>query len=102
MLEGVGLQEKCCTRYVQRSEKAVFPACFEDIVSREKLVNFLWIPATAASALFTGYAYYKGYVAPGRISAEREARRRARSRTRVTVTPALGPDLVGAGLELTF
>lgn len=70
--------------------------------SREKLVNFLWIPATAASALFTGYAYYKGYLAPRGVTAEREARRRARSRTRVTVTPALGPDLVGAGLELTF
>jgi hypothetical protein len=70
--------------------------------SREKLVNFLWIPATAASAIFTGYAYYKGYMAPRAITAEREARRRARSRTRVTVTPALGPDLVGAGLALTF
>ena len=70
--------------------------------SREKLVNFLWIPATAASAIFTGYAYYKGYMAPRGITAEREARRRARSRTRVTVTPALGPNLVGAGLELTF
>lgn len=70
--------------------------------SREKLVNYLWIPATAASALFTGYAYYKGYMAPRGITAEREARRRARSRTRVTVTPALGPDLVGAGLALTF
>ena len=70
--------------------------------SSQKLVNFLWIPATAASAIFTGYAYYKGYLVPGRISAEREARRRARARTRVTVAPALGPDLVGAGLELTF
>jgi hypothetical protein len=70
--------------------------------SREKLVNYLWIPATAASAIFTGFAYYKGYMAPRRMSAEREARRRGRSRTRVTVTPALGPDLVGAGLELTF
>lgn len=70
--------------------------------SREKLVNFLWIPATAASAIFTGYAYYKGYISPRASSAEREARRRGRSRTQVTVTPALGPDLVGAGLALTF
>lgn len=70
--------------------------------SREKLVNFLWIPATAASAIFTGYAYYKGYMVPRGGSTEREARRRARSRTQVTVTPALGPDLVGAGLALTF
>lgn len=70
--------------------------------SNAKLVNFLWIPATAASAIFTGYAYYKGYLSPGRAAAEREARRRDRSRTRITVAPALGPDLLGAGLELTF
>ncbi|HWM88275.1 MAG TPA: hypothetical protein VNO33_20615, partial [Kofleriaceae bacterium] len=66
------------------------------------LVNWVWIPATAAAALFTGFALYKGYIAPGgKSSSEREARRR-RSRPRVTVTPALGPNLVGAGLELQF
>jgi hypothetical protein len=43
-------------------------------------------------------------MAPGRSSLEREARRRRgkRSGPRVTVTPALGPNLVGAGLELQF
>lgn len=69
----------------------------------EKLVNFVWMPATAAAALFAGFAYYKGYIAPKRTSVERAARRNSkRSRPRVSVTPALGPDLVGAGLELTF
>jgi hypothetical protein len=67
----------------------------------EKLVNFVWIPATAAAALFAGFAYYKGYIAPKRGSVERSARRNGK-RSRVSVTPALGPNLVGAGLELTF
>ena len=66
----------------------------------KNLVNWVWIPATATAALFTAFAGYKGYVA-SKSSSEREARRRKRG-TRVTVTPALGPNLVGAGLELQF
>ncbi|HTE54001.1 MAG TPA: PEGA domain-containing protein [Kofleriaceae bacterium] len=69
---------------------------------QQNLVNWVWIPATATAALFASYAYYKGYIAPRRMSAEREARRRGKRGNRVTVTPALGPNLVGAGLELTF
>jgi hypothetical protein len=70
---------------------------------RRDLVNFVWIPATVGAAIFAGFAYYKGYIAPKSSSAEREARRRGkRHRTRLTVAPTLGPDLVGAGLELTF
>jgi hypothetical protein len=70
----------------------------------QKLVNWVWIPATAASVLFAGFAYYKGYVAADGATYERAARKRKRSpgRTRVTVSPALGPNLIGAGLELQF
>ena len=70
----------------------------------QKLVNFLWMPMTIGAAVFSGFAYYKGYVQPKRMSAEREARRhrrRAKERNFV-VTPALGPDLIGAGLGIKF
>jgi hypothetical protein len=70
----------------------------------QKLVNFLWMPMTIGAAVFSGFAYYKGYVAPKRVTAEREARRRrhrARQRNFV-VAPALGPNLIGAGLGIQF
>lgn len=70
----------------------------------QKLVNYLWMPMTIGAAVFSGFAYYKGYVQPRRTSAEREARRhrrRAKQRNFV-VTPALGPDLIGAGLGIQF
>jgi PEGA domain-containing protein len=70
----------------------------------QKLVNFLWMPMTIGAAVFSGFAYYKGYVQPKRISAEREARRhrrRAKKRNFV-VAPTLGPDLIGAGLGIQF
>ena len=67
------------------------------------LVNLVWIPATAAAVLFTSFAVYKGYIAPGKMTpSERAAARKKRSRPRVTVMPAIGPNLVGAGLELQF
>lgn len=70
----------------------------------QKLVNFLWMPMTIGAAVFSGFAYYKGYVQPKRVTAEREARRRrhrAKQRNFV-VAPALGPDLIGAGLGIQF
>jgi hypothetical protein len=68
------------------------------------LVNLVWIPATAAAALFTGFAIYKGYIAPGKMTrTEREAAaRKHRKPSRLTVAPAIGPNLLGAGLELQF
>ncbi len=69
----------------------------------QDLVNLVWIPATAAAVLFTGFAVYKGYIAPGRMTpSERAAARKKRGKPRVTVMPAIGPNLVGAGLELQF
>jgi hypothetical protein len=67
------------------------------------LVNLVWIPATAAAVLFTSFAVYKGYIAPGKMTpSERAAARKKRNKRRVTVMPAIGPNLVGAGLELQF
>lgn len=72
----------------------------------QKLVNFLWMPMTIGAAVFSGFAYYKGYVQPRRDAhgAERAARRhRKRSKQRnLVVVPALGPDLIGAGLGIQF
>ena len=69
----------------------------------KNLVNLVWIPATAAAVLFTSFAVYKGYIAPGKMTpSERAAARKKRSKRRVTVMPAIGPNLVGAGLELQF
>ena len=70
----------------------------------QKLVNYLWVPVTIGAAVFSGFAYYKGYVQPKRASSERSARRnRRRSKQRnFVVTPALGPDLIGAGLGIQF
>ena len=85
------------------SENPVITAC-DHGEKHQKLVNFLWMPMTIGAAVFSGFAYYKGYVQPKRSSAERQARRhrrRARQRNFV-VTPALGPDLIGAGLGIQF
>ena len=69
----------------------------------QNLVNLVWIPATAAAVLFTSFAVYKGYIVPGKMTpSERAAARKKRSKRRVTVMPAIGPNLVGAGLELQF
>ncbi len=70
----------------------------------QNLVNLVWIPATAAAVLFTGFAVYKGYIAPAKMtpSERAAARKKKRNRPRVTVMPAIGPNLVGAGLELQF
>lgn len=69
----------------------------------KNLVNLVWIPATAAAVLFTSFAVYKGYIAPGKMTpSERAAARKKRNKPRVTVMPAIGPNLVGAGLELQF
>jgi PEGA domain len=65
------------------------------------LVNRVWIPVTAAAAVFSIFAAYKGYIAAGKSSSERDARRRGK-KSRVTVMPTVGPNLVGAGLELQF
>jgi hypothetical protein len=70
----------------------------------QKLVNFLWMPMTIGAAVFSGFAYYKGYMAPKRVSAEREVRRRGRraKQRNFVVAPTLGPDLIGAGLGIQF
>ncbi len=70
----------------------------------QKLVNYLWVPVTIGAAVFSGFAYYKGYIQPKRATSERAARRnRRRSKQRnFVVTPALGPDLIGAGLGIQF
>ena len=72
--------------------------------NHQKLVNYLWVPVTIGAAVFSGFAYYKGYVQPKRVTSERAARRnrrRAKQRNFVVV-PALGPDLIGAGLGIQF
>jgi hypothetical protein len=68
---------------------------------QQDLVNWVWIPATATAALFTAFAGYKGYLA-SKSSSEREMARKRKRGSRMTVTPALGPNLVGAGLEIQF
>ena len=85
------------------SDNPVIDACDRG-ERHQKLVNYLWMPMTIGAAVFSGFAYYKGYVQPKRVSAEREARRhRRRHRERnFVVTPALGPDLIGAGLGIQF
>lgn len=96
-----GTQSDDMTAAQRKAARDVRSAC--DAGQRhEKLVNWVWIPATAASVIFAGFAYYKGYIAPGAGSYERQAGRRKRSRGRVTVAPAVGPNLIGAGLELQF
>ena len=85
-------------------ENPVISACDRG-EKHQKLVNFLWMPMTIGAAVFSGFAYYKGYVQPKRSSVEREARRHHRRRARqrnFVVTPALGPDLIGAGLGIQF
>jgi hypothetical protein len=68
----------------------------------QKLV-YAAITGTVAAALFSGFAYYKGYLSPGQPQTEREARRNRRHRgTSVVVTPSLSPNLVGAGLSIEF
>jgi hypothetical protein len=85
------------------SDNPVIDACDRG-ERHQKLVNYLWMPMTIGAAVFSGFAYYKGYVQPRRVSSEREARRhRRRHRERnFVVTPALGPDLIGAGLGIQF
>jgi hypothetical protein len=85
------------------SENPVIEACDRG-EQHQKLVNYLWMPMTIGAAVFSGFAYYKGYMQPKRMSAEREARRhRRRGKQRnFVVTPALGPDLIGAGLGIQF
>ncbi|HEU5056885.1 MAG TPA: PEGA domain-containing protein [Kofleriaceae bacterium] len=72
--------------------------------SHQKLVNYLWVPVTIGAAVFSGFAYYKGYIQPKKVTSERAARRnRRRGKQRnFVVTPALGPDLIGAGLGIQF
>ena len=86
----------------QATVKSVRDACSRGD-RHDKLSHLLWAPATAAAVLFTGFAIYKGYIAPGKMTpSERAAARKKRNKTRVTVMPAIGPNLVGAGLELQF
>jgi hypothetical protein len=67
------------------------------------LVNYAFMPVTIAGALFSAFALYKGYIAPGgSSSSEREARRRARRKNPIVVAPSIGPDLVGAGIAIEF
>jgi hypothetical protein len=62
-------------------------------------------PAIAVG-VFTAVAGYMGYVAPrGSSGAERSVRRpreRSAPRREITVLPSIGPDLLGAGLEIKF
>lgn len=101
-----GVHEDACVAFRAAnvsSSNPVIQAC--DRGDRHKdFVNFLWMPMTIGAAVFSGFAYYKGYVQPKRISAEREARRRRRRAKQrdFVVTPALGPDLIGAGLGIQF
>ncbi len=82
--------------------QAVLDACDAGEKHRN-LVNYVFMPATIAGALFSAFAFYKGYVAAKDApSSERDARRRTRRRSPIVVSPAVGPDLVGAGLEITF
>jgi PEGA domain len=71
--------------------------------THKTLVNFIFIPTTAAAVLFTGLAVYKGFIAPANATpSEREAARKRKKKSRISVAPALGPDLLGAGLYLQF
>jgi hypothetical protein len=69
------------------------------------LTGVFGYPAVAFGVL-TAVAGYMGYVAPrGKTTQERSARRRGERRAprrEVTITPSVGPDLLGAGLEIQF
>ena len=107
--------DDACREYKDNGERAandprsamvsrIISACDKG-KTHSTLVNLVWIPATAAAALFTGFAIYKGYIAPGKMTrSEREAaaRKHHGKGPRVTVAPAIGPNLLGAGLELQF
>lgn len=85
--------------------RKVEDAC--DSGSRYRNLTNVFIATTGVAALFTAFAYYEGYIAPRHVSArEREEARRRRKHHKqgptVVVTPAVGPGLVGAGLEITF
>jgi TolB-like protein len=80
---------------------AVLDACDQGKKHRN-LVNFVFMPVTIGAALFSSFAFYKGYMQPKRMSAERAARRRKSSKRNMVVMPALGPDLIGAGLGIQF
>ena len=85
--------------------RKVESAC--DSGNRYRTLTNVFIATTGVAALFTAFAYYEGYIAPKHVSArEREEARRRRKHHKqgptVVVTPAVGPGLVGAGLEITF
>jgi hypothetical protein len=61
--------------------------------SKALLTNIL-IGTSVATALAASYFYYKGYVQPKSAT--------NKERSAVTVTPAVGPNIVGAGLEIQF
>ncbi|RMH40921.1 MAG: PEGA domain-containing protein [Deltaproteobacteria bacterium] len=61
--------------------------------NRALLTNVL-IGTSVATALAATYFYYKGYIEPGGAD--------SREAGAVTVTPAVGPGVVGAGVEITF
>jgi hypothetical protein len=72
--------------------------------SRATLTN-VFIGATVVTALAASYFYYRGYVAadpaPSREGTGATAARRRRA-TQVRFTPAVGPEVVGAGFEIKF
>jgi len=97
-----GKFDNACTAATLADVAAVQEACDRG-QSRRDLVNFVLIPTTVAAAVFSAFAFYKGYVDADSSTVERRAgRERRRSRPSIVVTPAIGPDLVGAGLELQF
>ncbi len=69
--------------------------------SRATLTN-VFIGTSVATALAASYFYYKGYIEPGKSGKERQARGRKAKKSRVVVAPTVGPNVVGAGLEIQF
>jgi hypothetical protein len=67
-----------------------------------KLTMFMGL-ATGLSAVAAAYFYYRGYVGAEAAASERHGSRRRTPRApTVTLTPAIGPTSVGAGLAIEF
>jgi PEGA domain len=107
-----GLYPKACNTFktAEKDEDSPRGDVVRDVLdvcdkanTHKTLVNFIFIPTTAAAVLFTGLAVYKGFIAPAKASSsERAAARKRKNKPRISVAPTLGPDLVGAGLYLQF
>jgi hypothetical protein len=73
----------------------------DDGESAATLAN-VFIGVTVVSAIAATYFYYKGFVAAKKADEKAARGIHVDEEPTVRMSPAIGPDLVGAGLEITF